>query len=140
LIIVSKKCGFFKEYFVNYTNIIGCDHSNSHLMQEQFIKYLKAKSKDNTSFIEEVAFVLDIGYDAAYRRVNLKTNLSLEESVILARHYNVSLNKLYEVGSKSSIVVDLSPHFHNVEGLEQYFRQSHKNIESLVKLKSASIS
>jgi hypothetical protein len=109
-------------------------------MQEQFIKYLKAKSKDNTSFIEEVAFVLDIGYDAAYRRVNLKTNLSLEESVILARHYNVSLNKLYEVGSKSSIVVDLSPHFHNVEGLEQYFRQSHKNIESLVKLKSASIS
>jgi len=109
-------------------------------MQEQFIKYLKAKSKDNTSFIEEVAFVLDIGYDAAYRRVNLKTNLSLEESVILARHYNVSLNKLYEVGNKNSIVVDLSPPFQNVEGLELYFRESHKNIESLVKLKSASIS
>lgn len=109
-------------------------------MQEQFIKYLKAKSKDNTSFIEEVAFVLDIGYDAAYRRVNLKTNLSLEESVILARHYNVSLNKLYEVGNKNSIVVDLSPPFQNIEGLELYFRQSHKNIESLVKLKSASIS
>ncbi len=109
-------------------------------MQEQFIKYLKAKSQNNTSFIEEIAFVLDIGYDAAYRRVNLKTNLSLEESVVLARHYNVSLNKLYEVGSKTSIVVDLSPPFHNVEGLELYFRQSLINIEPLTKLKSASIS
>jgi len=109
-------------------------------MQEQFIKYLKAKAKDNTSFIEEVAFVLDIGYDAAYRRVNLKTSLSLEESVILARHYNLSLNKLFEIGSKSTIVVDLSPPFHNIEGLEEYFRQSNRNIESLVKLKSASIS
>lgn len=109
-------------------------------MQEQFVKYLKTKAKDNTSFIEEVAFVLDIGYDAAYRRVNLKTSLSLEESVILARHYNLSLNKLFEIGSKSTIVVDLSPPFHNIEGLEEYFRQSNRNIESLVKLKSASIS
>ena len=109
-------------------------------MQEQFIKYLKAKSQNNTSFIEEIASVLDIGYDAAYRRVNLKTNLSLEESVVLARHYNVSLNKLYEVGSKTSIVVDLSPPFHNMEGLELYFRQSLINIEPLTKLKSASIS
>ncbi|MBT8393934.1 MAG: hypothetical protein KJN66_03695, partial [Bacteroidia bacterium] len=78
-------------------------------MQEQFIKYLKAKSRNNTSFIEEVAFVLDMGYDAAYRRVNLKTSLSLEESIKLAKHYNVSLNKLYEVGNKNSIVVDLFP-------------------------------
>ena len=109
-------------------------------MQEQFIKYLKAKFQNNTSFIEEIASVLDIGYDAAYRRVNLKTNLSLEESVVLARHYNVSLNKLYEVGSKTSIVVDLSPPFHNMEGLELYFRQSLVNIEPLTKLKSASIS
>lgn len=109
-------------------------------MQEQFIKYLKAKSQNNTSFIEEIASVLDIGYDAAYRRVNLKTNLSLDESVVLAKHYNVSLNKLYEVGSKTSIVVDLSPPFHNVEGLELYFRQSLINIEPLTKLKSASIS
>ena len=62
-------------------------------MQEQFFKHLKAKSPDNTSFVEEIAGVLDIGYDAAYRRINLKTNLSLEESVILARHYKVSLNK-----------------------------------------------
>ena len=109
-------------------------------MQEQFIKYLKTKSQNNTSFIEEIAYVLDIGYDAAYRRVNLKTNLSLEEGITLARHYNVSLNKLYELGNTKSIVVEPSPEFHNISEIEEYFRVSHRNVEALVKLKSASIS
>jgi len=53
-------------------------------MQEQFIKYLKEKSQNNISFVDEIASVLDIGYDAAYRRINLKTSLTLEESVKLA--------------------------------------------------------
>jgi len=108
-------------------------------MQEQFIKYLKAKTQDNTSFVEEIAGVLDIGYDAAYRRVNLKTSLSLEESVILAKHYKISLNKLFEVGSQSTILADLSPPIHNKEGLEMWLIQSHNSVFPLTKLKSASI-
>ena len=108
-------------------------------MQEQFIKYLKSKSVDNTSFVEEIASILDIGYDAAYRRINLKTSLSLEESVKLAKHFKISLNKLFEVGNQNSIVTDLSPPIHNKEGLELYFKQSLSNVTPLTKLKSASI-
>ena len=74
-------------------------------MQEKFIQYLKEKAQDNTSFAEEIASVLDIGYDAVYRRINLKTSLSLEESVKLAKHYRISLNKLFEVGSQTSKVL-----------------------------------
>ena len=108
-------------------------------MQEQFIKYLKEKSVDNTSFIEDIASVLDIGYDAAYRRINLKTSLSLEESVKLAKHYKISLNKLFEVGSQTSILADLSPPIHNKEGLEMWLKQSYGSVFPLTKLKSASI-
>ena len=108
-------------------------------MQEQFIKYLKSKSVDNTSFVDEISSILDIGYDAAYRRINLKTSLSLEESVKLAKHYKISLNKLFEVGNQNSIVADLSPPIHNKEGLELYFKQSLSNVTPLTKLKSASI-
>ena len=97
-------------------------------MQETFIKYLKAKSKDNTSFVDEIASVLDIGYDAAYRRINLKTSLSLEESVILARHYKISLNKLFEVGNQNSIVIDLSPIINNEQGLEEWLTISFHNL------------
>ena len=108
-------------------------------MQEHFVTYLKSKSLDNTSFIIEVASVLDIGYDAAYRRINLKTNFTLEETIILAKHYKISLNKLYEVGSQNSILTELSPPLNNLAGIEDWFKQSFNNVFPLTKLKSASI-
>ena len=108
-------------------------------MQDQFIKYLKSKTQNNTSFVEEVADILNIGYDAAYRRINLKTSLSLEESVKLAKHYKISLNKLFEVGSPNTIITELSPPIQNKEGLEMYFKQSLNNVTPLTKVKSASI-
>ena len=106
-------------------------------MQEQFIKYLKAKTQDNSSFVEEIASVLDIGYDAAYRRVNNKTNLSLEESVVLARHYKISLNKLFEIGSINTIIAELPPQPKDEHGLEMFFKASLNNIYPLTQLKSA---
>ena len=108
-------------------------------MQEEFISYLKAKSKESSSFAEEIACVLDIGYDAAYRRINCKTSLSLEESVILARHYNISLNRLFEVGNTNNILADLSPPIHNKEGLQMWLDQSYNSVFPLTKLKSSSI-
>ena len=108
-------------------------------MQSQFIKYLRTKSSNNTSFTEEIADVLDIGYDAAYRRINNKTSLTLEEGVILARHFKISLNKLFEVGNKNSILVELSPKMADESALEEYFKTSVRNLTPLTKLKSASI-
>ncbi len=113
--------------------------SNSQKMQNQFIKSLKAKVQNNTSFVEEIASVLDIGYDAAYRRINLKTNLSLEEGVILAKHYNLSLNKLFEVGSQNSIITQISPRIVDEIGLENFFTTSINNLTPLTKLKNVSI-
>ncbi len=108
-------------------------------MQFQFIQYLKEKSANNKKFVDEIATILDIGYDAAYRRINLKTNLTLEEGVNLAKHYNISLNKLYEVGSQNTIIAEKSPVIVNETDLESYFTKSIKNLIPLTKLKSASI-
>ena len=105
-------------------------------MQKEFIEQLKSKSQGNTSFVEELADILDIGYDAAYRRINLRTNLSLEESVKLAKHYNVSLNKLFEVGSERTILAEISPELHNEANLEEYFIASRNNVYPLTKLKN----
>ena len=108
-------------------------------MQKQFIKYLRDQTGDQTSFVEEIASVLDVGYDAAYRRINLKTSLSLEEAVVLARHYKISLNKLFEVGSPNMIVIELSPIINNEEGLEKWLKQSLINLTPLTKLKGATL-
>lgn len=108
-------------------------------MQKQFIQYLKDKMSNNNSFPDEIASVLDIGYDAAYRRINLKTNLSLEESVKLAKHFKISLNKLFEVGSQNMILAERSPQITDMNHLEEYFIKSIENLTPLTKLKSASI-
>ena len=106
-------------------------------MQEHFIKQLKAKSLDNTSFVEEIASVLDIGYDAAYRRVNSKTNISLEEGVILARHYKKTMKKLFEVGNQNTIISELSPQPNNVTALELFLKTSLDNIQAISRVKGS---
>lgn len=108
-------------------------------MQSVFINHLKEKASSKTSFVEEVATILDIGYDAAYRRINQKTNLSLEEAVKLAKHYKISLNQLFEVGSQNTIITEKSPIIENESQLESYFTKSIENLIPLTKLKSASI-
>ena len=108
-------------------------------MQEIIINEIRSRVNDQTSFVQEVASILDIGYDAAYRRVNQKSNLSLEEVVKLARHYNISLNKLFEVGSQHTIITELSPRPSDEKGLEMWFRQSLKNVAPLTKVKDAEI-
>ena len=108
-------------------------------MQKRLITYIKEKSTKTTSFVDEIAAVLDIGYDAAYRRVTLKTNLTLEEGVKLAKHYKISLNKLFEVGDTNTILANLSPPIHNKEGLETWLNQSYNSVFPLTKLKNSSI-
>ncbi|NNK72785.1 MAG: hypothetical protein HKO94_06305 [Flavobacteriaceae bacterium] len=108
-------------------------------MQEHFIKILRTISDDNTSFVEEIASVLDIGYDAAYRRINLKTNLTLEEAVILARHYNISLNKLFEIGRTNTIVAEVSPLINNIDELEEWFTSSLNNLNPMKKIKGTKL-
>ena len=108
-------------------------------MQDSFFKLLQTKSSANTSFVDEIADVLDVGYDAAYRRINNKTKVTLEEGVILAKHYKVSLNKLFEIGSNNSIVAELPPQPKDEHGLEMWFRQSLLNLTPLTQLKDAKI-
>jgi len=71
-----------------------------------FIDKLKSKIPSNISFIEEVASSLAISYDAAYRRLNGKVSFSLNESVLLSKKYDISLNKLFEVGNTNSYLVN----------------------------------
>lgn len=108
-------------------------------MQKVLFNHIKLTLPENLSLIDEIASVLDVGYDAAYRRVNLKTSLTLDESVKLAKHFKISLNKLFETGSQNTVLAERSPVISNLEQLEDYFTKSIENLTPLTKLKSASI-
>ena len=108
-------------------------------MQELFIKLIQSKIPENHSIADMISDALDINYDAAYRRITGKTKITLEEAVLLSKKFDISLNKLYEVGNDNSIIAGLSPRPKDVEGLELWFKASLNNIEPITKIKNAEL-
>ncbi len=108
-------------------------------MQEFFLTKIKEALPVNTSFIDTVAEVLDISYDAAHRRTSLKSKLSLEEAVKLSRHFNLSIDQLYEIGLQNVVAVEKTQIISSQEDLEEYFKASHKNLEQILAMKGSEI-
>ncbi len=108
-------------------------------MQNSLFKLIQNKVNPNSSFVDEIADILDIGYDAAYRRLNNKTKLTLEEGVKLAKHFDISLNNLFEVGNQNTIITQLSPIINDEADLENWLKQSYNNLSPLIKIKGATL-
>ncbi|HIP26916.1 MAG TPA: hypothetical protein EYG80_04605 [Flavobacteriaceae bacterium] len=98
----------------------------------QLIKLLKSKSNKNISFIDEIALALEINYDAAYRRVNGKTTISLEEAVKLSKYFNISLNKLFTIDDDSKILIRQTLEIKNIKTLELYFNIVYKRLKPMI--------
>jgi plasmid maintenance system antidote protein VapI len=98
----------------------------------QFINKLKSVCDKNISFIEEVAFVLEINYDAAYRRVKGKTQISLSDAIKLSKHFKVSINQLYDLNKGASeIMISKTQEIKNVSDLEKYFDRLSRDLSLL---------
>jgi len=63
-------------------------------LQQFFFQQIREKIPDNMSFVHEIAELLEISYDSAYRRIRGEKELSLEELVKLSKKFNLSLDAL----------------------------------------------
>jgi hypothetical protein len=72
-------------------------------LQQFLFQQIKAKIPDNLSFVHEIAELLEISYDSAYRRIRGEKELSLEELHRLSHRFEVSLDVL--LGLQSNHVV-----------------------------------
>lgn len=106
---------------------------------EYFFCQIKQKLPNNISLVEEIASVLDINYDAAYRRINHKTELSFKEALSLAKFYKVSLNNIYSFKEKESIVVQKNYNFQTNNTLESFFIKSNKLVNLFSKLENSEV-
>ncbi|EDP95529.1 hypothetical protein U8527_05765 [Kordia algicida OT-1] len=108
-------------------------------MQEFFLSKLKEALPANTSLIDTVAEVLDISYDAAHRRTSLKSKLSLEEAIKLSRHFNMSIDQLYEIGLQNVIAVEKTQMITSQAELQAYFEASYENLKQILAIKDSEI-
>ena len=62
-------------------------------LQTAFFKHLKGKLSNHLSLVDEVAELLHISTDSAYRRIRGDKTLAFDEIQVLADHYRVSLDQ-----------------------------------------------
>lgn len=65
---------------------------NSVNIQPLFLEHVRGKLPEHVSFPDELAEVLNISRDSAYRRIRGETILSLEEVRVICSHYKISLD------------------------------------------------
>lgn len=97
--------------------------------QEILLKKIRIQLPPTLSINDEIATVLSISYDAAHRRVSGKSKFSIDETVALANHYNLSLDELFF--KKDKIIIEKTIEIHSLKDLRLYFEQSARAIEKL---------
>lgn len=68
--------------------------NNAADIQSAFLKKVRDRLPANISFADEIAEILQVSKDSAYRRIRGETFLSIDEIHKLCDHYKVSLDKL----------------------------------------------
>jgi len=91
------------------------------MYQDLLLKEIRNKIGEK-SLNDEIANVLNISYDAAHRRTSLKSKFSLEESLLLAKFYNISLDKF--AGNENQIVAKKTKPIRTVTDLLNYFEDA----------------
>lgn len=86
-------------------------------IQSTFLDQIKKNLPPNNSFADELAELLTISRDSAYRRIRGETILSLEEVSILSRRFGVSVDAF------------LSPQTENVSFQIRYFDETNFSFE-----------
>lgn len=88
------------------------------MYQALLLKQIRSKIGDK-SLNDEIANVLNISYDASHRRTSMKSKFSLEESLVLAKYYNISLDSFME--SDNQIIAKKTKPIRTVTDLLNYF-------------------
>jgi hypothetical protein len=109
--------------------------------EEKLFNYIKVRTPKNVSFTDEIADVLDISYDAAYRRIKGKTSLTLKEGLLLSNHFKFNLNDLFidEEYDNERVVVEKTHPILSNNALKLFFEKATIEAKNVVNSKNGQI-
>jgi len=99
--------------------------------QEVLLKHIRKQISDKQSINDEIASVLQISYDASHRRVSGKSKFSIDETMQLANHFNISLDGLFF--RKEKVIIEKTIEVSNLAEMQLYFQNSATKITSLTR-------
>jgi len=68
---------------------------NENAIQKLLFDSIRERIPRHISLVNEIADLLSISYDSAYRRLRCDKDLSIEEMKILSHHYRISIDSLF---------------------------------------------
>ncbi|MFI5162637.1 MAG: helix-turn-helix domain-containing protein [Sphingobacteriales bacterium] len=74
--------------------------------QQLFFNHIRSKLASHLSFVDEVAELLNISNDSAYRRIRGEKPMGLDEIQVLCNKYHVSLDQLLQIKTNTVIFTD----------------------------------
>lgn len=92
------------------------------MYQEKLIRTIQQKVGQEQSLIDAIAAALSISYDAAHRRISMKSKFSLEETALLARYFGVSLDSIFQ--GEENVLVQKTKEIQNFQDLAAYLQHS----------------
>jgi hypothetical protein len=97
--IEKIKLGFYVKTstfsYYNQQKIIMAKTLKNLPLQNIFIQKLKENLPKNVGLAEEMAEILQISTDSAYRRIRGETDLSIDEVYLLTKKYNISVDSVF---------------------------------------------
>jgi hypothetical protein len=76
---------------------------NAKIIQERFIQQIKSALPTNVSFVDELADLLSLSTDSAYRRIRCETLFNIAEITLICKHFKVSFEpELQHLANKVS--------------------------------------
>ena len=105
--------------------------------QELLLKTIRKSLSGKNSLNDEIASILNISYDAAHRRVSGKSKFSIDETIQLATHYNISLDTLFLKNEK--VIVEKTIEITSLKDMSLYFKKSAEKFEQLSRLPNVTL-
>lgn len=90
--------------------------------QEILLKEIRQILGNETSINEAISNVLQISYDAAHRRISMKSKFSIEETVTLSKEYGISMDNLFQ--QNDSLIVEKTKSIKTQADFKMYFEKS----------------
>lgn len=107
-------------------------------MQEMFIKHLKQVAPPHVSLVDDIADLLKISNDSAYRRLRNETELSLDETYKICKHYRISVDSVFS-SKGDSVTCNYIKLTDSAENFESYLTSLLTQLQRLSKSEQSKI-
>ena len=98
--------------------------------QNHFFDLLLKESDGKKHLVDIMIDKLALSNDTAYRRINGKSHITLNEGISLASHFGVSLDSIHDSNVKN-VVLSKVHDIYNINDLEKYFDSSIYNLQKV---------